>query len=142
MKPGWYILLHLLGLGCIAADIAIIATLGQADLSWVGWVAIGFYWWLGVGVAFGWLRFVGQPLSLIILGVYVMATLLLLGIGFSPQLSSPSLLLAFAPLATALIGRIILDIVAHRRKPKAQVPVAPAAAAAPAKPGSLHDSLF
>jgi hypothetical protein len=134
MKPAWYIIFHLLGLGCIAVDIAIIATMGQFDLAWTGWVGVGFYWWLGVGIAFGWLRFVGQPLSLIILGFYVMATLALLGMGFSPKLSSPSLLLAFAPLATALIGRIILDIVAHRKRVAAPTP--------PPQPRTTHDTLF
>ena len=44
MKLVATILFHLLGLACIAADVAIIATLGQQDLSWAGWVAIAFYW--------------------------------------------------------------------------------------------------
>ncbi len=134
MKPAWYIVFHLLGLASIAADIAIIANVWQLDLGWTGWGGVGFYWWLGVGVAFGWLRFVGQPLSLIILGFYVMATLALLGMAFAPNLSAPSLLLAFAPLATALIGRIILDIVAHRKRVAAPKPTQ--------QPRTTHDTLF
>lgn len=134
MKPGWYIIFHLLGLGCIAADIAIIATLGQMNLAWTGWVAVGFYWWVAVGVAMGWKRFVGQPVTLMIFGLYVMATLALLGMAFAPSLSAPSLLLAFAPLATALIGRIVLDIIAHRKRVAAPTP--------PPQPRTTHDTLF
>lgn len=151
MQTGWYILFHLLGLGCIAADVAIIGSIGQFDLGWTGWLAIGFYWWLAVGVAMGWKRFVGRPVTLVILGFYVMATLLLIGMGFSKKMSSASLLLAFAPLAAALVGRIILDIIAHRTKPKAEPvaavpagppPKGPVAAPTVHKPGSLHDTLF
>lgn len=135
----WTILLHLLGLGCIAADIAIIATLGQAaiDLSWTGWLAVGFYWMLAVGLAMGWQRIVGQPLKLIILGFYVMATLMLLGLGFSVAMGQPTLLLAFAPLATALIGRILLDIITHARRK----PMPTEADTAPPK-RTTHDTLF
>lgn len=136
LRLAWTILLHLLGLGCIAADIAIIATLGQHDLSWTGWLAVGFYWALAVGLAMGWQRIVGQPLKLIVLGFYVMATLMLLGLGFSTAMAPPTLLLAFAPLATALVGRIILDIVTHaRRKPM------PTPDTAPTK-RTTHDTLF
>jgi len=135
-RIAWTILFHLAGVGCIAADIAIIATLGQHDLSWTGWLGVGFYWMLAIGLAMGWQRIVGQPLKLIILGFYVMATLMLLGLGFSNAMGPPTLLLAFAPLATALVGRIILDIVAHaRRKPMA------APDATPAK-RTTHDTLF
>lgn len=133
----WFILFHLLGLACIAADVAIVGSMGRFNLEWTGWLAIGFYWWLAVGVAMGWKRFVGRPIRLIILGFYVMATFLLLGLGFSQRMSAPSLLLAFAPLATALAGRIILDIVTHARKPKAKAAPAP-----PPQPRTVHDTLF
>jgi hypothetical protein len=139
VKLAWFIILHLLGVGCIAADIAIIATLGvqDLDLSWTGWVGVVFLWWLAVGVAMGWKRFIGRPLRLIILGFYIMATLMLLGIGFSADMGQPTLLLGFAPLATALIGRIILDIVTHATRK----PAASAADLAPTK-RTTHDTLF
>lgn len=135
MKLGWFILFHLMGVACIAADVAIIATLGQHDLSWTGWLGVGFYWMFALGVAMGWKRFVGRPVTVIILGFYVMASLLLLGLGFSPKLGQPTLLLAFAPLATALLGRIILDILAARKAPPPPLPAAPPRA-------TTHDTLF
>lgn len=135
MKLAWAILLHLTGVGCIAADIAIIATLGQYDHSWAGWVGLGFYWMLALGLAMGWQRLVRRPLSVIILGFYVMASLMLLGLGFSPKLGQPTLLLAFAPLATALLGRIILDIMASRKAGLANKP-------APPPKATTHDTLF
>ncbi|MDP3494960.1 MAG: hypothetical protein Q8R82_17745 [Hyphomonadaceae bacterium] len=135
MKLAWAILLHLMGIGCIAADIAIIATLGRYDLAWTGWLAVGFYWMLALGLAMGWQRLIGRPLSVIVLGFYVMATLMLLGLGFSPNMGQPTLLLAFAPLATALLGRIILDIIASRKSKPAAKPSAPTKA-------TTHDTLF
>ena len=42
----WFILFHLLGLACIAAAVAILGSMGQLNLGWTGWLAIGFYWWL------------------------------------------------------------------------------------------------
>ncbi|MEQ1608577.1 MAG: hypothetical protein ABL956_06370 [Hyphomonadaceae bacterium] len=134
MKLGWFILFHLMGVACIAADIAIIATLGQYDLAWMGWLGVGFYWMFALGVAMGWKRFVGRPVTVIILGFYVMASLMLLGLGFAPQLGQATLLLAFAPLATALLGRIVLDIVASTKKK----PAPPSAAAK----ATTHDTLF
>jgi len=137
MKLASVILYHLLGVACIVADIAIIATLGQHDLTWAGWIAIAFYWIFAVRLAMGWKRLFGRPLRLILIGFYVMASLMLLGIGFSQKMGAPSLLLAFAPLATALIGRIILDIVAARKAPK------PAPAMPPSPPkATTHDTLF
>jgi len=113
------------------------ATLGQYDMSWAGWIAIAFYWIFAVRLAMGWKRLFGRPLRLILVGFYVMASLMLLGIGFTQKMGAPSLLLAFAPLATALVGRIILDIIAARKAPKAK-PVMP-----PAPPKvTTHDSLF
>lgn len=134
MKLGWFILFHLMGVACIAADIAIIATLGQYDLAWTGWLGVGFYWMFALGVAMGWKRFVGRPVTVIILGFYVMASLMLLGLGFAPQMGQPTLLLAFAPLATSLLGRIVLDIVASTKK-KAAPPAGTAKA-------TTHDTLF
>lgn len=134
MKLGWFILFHLMGVACIAADIAIIATLGQHDIAWTGWLGVCFYWMFALGVAMGWKRFVGRPVTVIILGFYVMASLVLLGLGFAPQLGQATLLLAFAPLATALLGRIVLDIVASTKKK----PAPPSAAAK----ATTHDTLF
>lgn len=137
MKIASVILYHLLGVACIAADIAIMATLGQYDWSWAGWIAIAFYWIFAVRLAMGWKRLFGRPLRLILIGFYVMASLMLLGIGFSQKMGAPSLLLAFAPLATALVGRIILDIIAARKAPK------PAPAMPPSPPkATTHDTLF
>ena len=135
MKIASVILYHLLGVACIAADIAIMATLGQHDLTWAGWIAIAFYWIFAVRLAMGWKRLFGRPLRLILIGFYVMASLMLLGIGFSQKMGAPSLLLAFAPLATALIGRIILDIIAARKAPKPVIPPSPPKA-------TTHDTLF
>lgn len=137
MKLASVILYHLLGVACVVADIAIMATLGQHDWSWAGWIAIAFYWIFAVRLAMGWKRLFGRPLRLILIGFYVMASLMLLGIGFSQKMGAPSLLLAFAPLATALIGRIILDIIAARKAPK------PAPAMPPSPPkATTHDTLF
>lgn len=137
MKLVATILFNLLGVACIAADVAIMATLGQLDLSWAGWIAIAFYWIFAVRLAMGWKRLVGRPLRLILVGVYVMGSLMLLGIGFVQAMGAPSMLLAFAPLATALIGRIILDVINARKQPKAK----PVKAAPPPKT-TTHDQLF
>jgi len=137
MKLVSTILFHLLGLACIAADIAIIATLGQQDLSWAGWIAIAFYWIFAVRLAMGWKRLTGRPLRLIIVGFYVMGSLMLLGIGFVQTMGPPSMLLAFAPLATALIGRVIIDIVQARKRPKAK-----SAMPTPPAKSTTHDQLF
>lgn len=136
MKHVATILFHLLGVACAAADVAIIATLGSQDLSWAGWIAVAFYWIFAVRLAMGWKRLAGRPLRLILVGFYVMASLMLLGIGFAQQMGAPSMLLAFAPLATGLVGRIIIDIVQHSRKPKAK-PVMP-----PPPKTTTHDQLF
>ena len=137
MKLASVILYHLLGIACVVADIAIMATLGQQDLSWAGWIAIAFYWIFAVRLAMGWKRLFGRPLRLILIGFYVMASLMLLGIGFSQKMGAPSMLLAFAPLATALIGRIILDIIEARKAPKTKTALPPS----PPKV-TTHDSLF
>lgn len=137
MKLVATILFHLLGVACIAADIAIIATLGQQDLSWAGWIAIAFYWIFAVRIAMGWKRLTGRPLRLIIVGFYVMGSLMLLGIGFARAMGAPSMLLAFVPLATALIGRVAIDVVQARRRPKAK-PLMPA----PSPKSTTHDQLF
>lgn len=136
MKLVSTILFHLLGLACVAADVAIIATLGQQDLSWAGWIAIAFYWIFAVRLAMGWKRLLGRPLKLILVGFYVMASLMLLGIGFAQQMGAPSMLLAFAPLAVALVGRIVLDIVDARKHPKAK------AMPPPPPKTTTHDQLF
>lgn len=136
----WTILLHLLGLACAAADVAIVGLAGQISLSWTGWLGVGFYWWLALGVAMGWQKLVGQPLSLIVIGFYVMATLALLGLGFSRVLGGPTLLLAFAPLGAALVGRIILDLIAHAKRPKAKKN--PVTLTMESTKPSAHDSIF
>lgn len=137
MKLVATILFHLLGVACIAADVAIIATLGQQDLSWAGWIAIAFYWIFAVRLAMGWKRLTGRPLRLILVGFYVMGSLMLLGIGFAQNMGAPSMLLAFAPLAVGLIGRVIIDVVQARKRSKAK-PVTPPP---PAK-ATTHDQLF
>lgn len=131
------ILFHLLGVACAAADVAIMATLGSQDLSWAGWIAIAFYWIFAVRLAMGWKRLTGRPLRLILVGFYVMASLMLLGVGFAQTMGLPSMLLAFAPLGVALIGRIVIDIVQHSRKPKekSKLPASPAKT-------TTHDQLF
>lgn len=137
MKLVSTILFHLLGLACVVADVAIMATLGQQDLGWAGWIAIAFYWLFAVRLAMGWKRLFGRPMKLILSGFYVMASLMLLGIGFARDMGAPSMLLAFAPLAVALVGRIVLDVVEARKRPRAK-PVLP-----PSPPKTTtHDQLF
>lgn len=154
MKLGWTIIVHLLGLGCIGSAILIIAMLGQGNFEWTGWFAIAFYWMLAVGFAMGWLRLVGQPLTVIALGFYVMASLLLMGVGFSAKIGQPTLLLAFAPMATAFAGRIILEIIwklagkkkaepkPESRKPASQRSATPKPASAAQPRRTVHDTLF
>jgi hypothetical protein len=137
MKLVATILFHLLGVACIAADVAIIATLGQQDLSWAGWIAIAFYWIFAVRLAMGWKRLTGRPLRLILVGFYVMGSLMLLGIGFAQNMGAPSMLLAFAPLAVGLVGRVIIDVVQARKRPKSR-PVTPP----PPTKATTHDQLF
>ncbi len=134
MKLASTILFHLLGLACVAADVAIIATLGQQDLTWAGWIAVAFYWVFAVRLAMGWKRLLGRPLKLMLVGFYVMASLMLLGIGFAQQMGAPSMLLAFAPLAVALVGRIVLDVMEARKRPKPLPPAPPKT--------TTHDQLF
>lgn len=137
MKLVATLLFHLLGLTCIVADVAIMATLGQQDLSWAGWIGIAFYWIFAVRLAMGWKRLTGQPLRLILAGFYVMASMMLLGIGFAQTMGAPSMLLAFAPLGVAFIGRIVIDIVQARKRPKEKPKLPPS----PPKT-TTHDQLF
>lgn len=141
MALAWHVIFHLLGLACIAADVVILAEVGDGGVAWSGWFGITFCWWVAVGFAKGWKRLVGRPVTLMIFGGYVLATLLLMGIAFSPRMGLPSLILAFAPMAVALAGRIILDVMAGPGRADPEVRPDGPSASAP-KPAPLHDSLF
>jgi hypothetical protein len=134
MKIAWTLLLHLVGLACIAADIVIVATVGSLDIHWSGWLAVGFFGVLAMGVATGWVRIRKRPLTIIALGVYVMSAIALLGFGFSiNDPLRPSLVFIATPLLIAVFVRLIYKIVTHRRTPDEPEPAA--------KP-STHDSIF
>ena len=42
LKVAYHVILHLLGVGCVAACIAIVATMGALDIHWTGWIAVAF----------------------------------------------------------------------------------------------------
>lgn len=129
----WNILLHLLGLGCVAADIAIVATVGSIDIHWSGWFAVGFFGVLAMSIATGWVRIRGRPFVIIELGVYVMSAIALLGFGFTlDDPLRPSLVLIATPLLIAVLVRLIFKIVTHRRLPEEPPP----------DRSKVHDSIF
>ena len=68
MKVAYQILLHVLGVGCIAACIAIVATMGSLDIHWSGWVAVGFFVVLALGILLGWFPWRGKPLLVLVKG--------------------------------------------------------------------------
>jgi len=49
LKVAYQILLHVLGVGCVAACIGI-ADDGALDIHWSGWVAVGFFVVLALGI--------------------------------------------------------------------------------------------
>lgn len=116
LKVAYHILMHLLGVGCIAACIAIVATMGSLDIHWSGWIAVAFFAVLTVGIAAGWFPWRGRPLRVLLKGLYVMSALALVGFGFTmSDPLRPPLWLVLTPLAAALVGRAVYNAVTHAR---------------------------
>lgn len=116
MKGVYHIVLHTLGVGCVAACISIVATMGALDIHWSGWIAVGFFAMLTVGIAMGWFPWRGKPIRVMLKGWYVMSALALIGFGF--KMSDPwrpQLWLVLTPVAAALIGRAVYNGVVHAR---------------------------
>jgi peptidoglycan/LPS O-acetylase OafA/YrhL len=106
LKVAYHIILHLLGLGCVAACIAIVATMGALDIHWVGWVAVAFLGQLAIGIVVGWFPWRGKPLRVMIKGFYVMSAVALIGFGFSMEdPMRPQLWMVLAPLGAAILVR-------------------------------------
>jgi hypothetical protein len=116
MKLAYHILTHLFGLGCIAACIAIVATMGSLDIHWSGWIAIAFFGMLALGILAGWFPWRGRPLQIMVKGFYVMSAVALIGFGFTlKDPLRPQLWMVVAALGGAIVLRIILKIIFHLR---------------------------
>lgn len=127
MKTVYHILVHLLGVACIAACIAIVATMGSLDIHWSGWLAVAFFGMLALGILAGWFPWRGRPLRVLVKGFYVMSALALIGFGFTMSDPwRPQLWMVLAGLGVALVIRIILKIVFHLRDEGEDEPVPPA----------------
>lgn len=116
MKLAYHILMHVFGVGCIAACIAIVATLGKLNIHWSGWVAVGFFIMLAVGIGLGWFPWRGKPLRVMLKGFYVMSALALIGFGFSMSDPwRPQLWMVLAPVVAAMVARVVINVVTHSR---------------------------
>ncbi len=116
LKVAYHVLLNLLGAGCVAACIAIVASLGSLDIHWSGWVAVAFFAVLTVGIMMGWFPWRGRPLRVLLKGLYVMSALALVGFGFTlDDPLRPQLWLVLTPVAAAMIGRAVYNGVTHAR---------------------------
>jgi hypothetical protein len=114
MKTAYHILMHLMGVACIAACIAIVATLGSLDLHWAGWLAVAFFALMALGIMTGWFPWRGAPLMVMIKGFYVMSALALIGFGFSmTDPLRPQLWMILAALAAAIALRMVIRVVMH-----------------------------
>ncbi len=114
MKRTCNILLHLLGLGCIAACLGIVVSKGALNIHWSGWIAAGFFAVLSLGILGGWFPWRGQPLRVLVKGVYTMSALALIGFGF--RRDDPwrlELWMILVLLAAAILARIIVKIALH-----------------------------
>ncbi|MEQ1783457.1 MAG: hypothetical protein ABMA14_19040 [Hyphomonadaceae bacterium] len=115
MKVAYHILMNLLGVGCIAACITIVATMGALDIHWSGWIAVAFFAMLAVGLAMGWFPWRGRPLRMMLKGLYVMSALALVGFGFTmSDPLRPQLWLVLTPVAAAIVGRVVYNAVRSR----------------------------
>ena len=116
MKIFYHILTHLFGLGSIAACIAIVATMGSLDIQWSGWIAIGFFGMLALGILAGWFPWRGRPLQIMVKGFYVMSAVALIGFGFTLNDPwRPQLWMVVAALGGAILIRIVLKVIFHLR---------------------------
>jgi len=115
LKVAYQILLHVLGVGCIAACIAIVATMGSLDIHWSGWVAVAFFVVLALGILLGWFPWRGKPLLVLIKGFYVMSALALVGFGFTMSDPwRPQLWMVLAPVIAAVVARIVIVLMRSR----------------------------
>jgi peptidoglycan/LPS O-acetylase OafA/YrhL len=116
MKIAYHILTNLLGVGCIAACIAIVATMGALDIHWSGWIGVGYFAMLVLGILAGWFPWRGRPLQVMVKGFYVMSALALIGFGFA--MDDPMrvhLWMVGAAIGAAIVLRIILKVIFHLR---------------------------
>lgn len=115
MKVAYQILLHVLGVGCIAACIAIVATMGSLDIHWSGWVAVAYFVVLALGILLGWFPWRGKPLLVLVKGFYVMSALALVGFGFTMSDPwRPQLWMVLAPVVAAVVARIVIVLMRSR----------------------------
>jgi hypothetical protein len=115
LKVAYQILLHVLGVGCIAACIAIVATMGSLDIHRSGWVAVGFFVVLALGILLGWFPWRGKPLLVLVKGFYVMSALALVGFGFTMSDPwRPQLWMVLAPVIAAIVARIVIVLMRSR----------------------------
>lgn len=116
MKVAYHIILHLLGLACVAACIAIVATMGALDIHWVGWIAVAFLGLLAVGIVLGWFPWRGKPMRVLLKGFYLMSALALIGFGFTKDDPlRPEWWMVLALLAVAIALRIAIRIAMRGR---------------------------
>lgn len=116
MKPAYHILAHVLGVGCIAACLAIVLSKGDVDIHWAGWIATAYFVVMALGIIAGLFPWRGRPLQILVKGVYVMSALALIGFGFA--MNDPMrvhLWMVLAGLAGAIVLRVILKVVFHLR---------------------------
>lgn len=142
MKIAYHILTHVLGLGCIAACLAIVLSKGDVDIHWAGWIATAYFVVMGLAIVAGLFPWRGRPLQILIKGVYVMSALALIGFGFA--MNDPMrvhLWMVLAGLGGAIVLRIILKVVFHLRDGGDDAaPYSPPADEPPRK--TSHDALF
>jgi peptidoglycan/LPS O-acetylase OafA/YrhL len=130
LKVAYHVILHLLGLGCVAACIAIVGTMGALDIHWTGWVAVAFLGLLAIGIVVGWFPWRGKPLRVLLKGFYLMSAVALIGFGFSMQdPMRPHLWMVVVPLALAIAARAVIRIAISGRgdgnNPKSALPQVP-----------------
>jgi MFS family permease len=112
MKTAYHIVMHLLGLGCIAVCLAIVGSKGDLDLHWSGWIAVAFFVLMSVGIVCGWFPWRGRPLRVLVKGFYVMSALALIGFGFTiDDPIRPQMWMVLVGLGVAIIARIAIRVV-------------------------------
>lgn len=125
MKVLYHIVLNLLGLGCVAACIAIAGTMGALDIHWVGWFALAFLGLLAVGIVLGWFPWRGKPLRMLLKGFYLMSALALIGFGFAmDDPLKPEWWMVLAPLGIAIVARVAIRFATRRRDRDVGAPAA------------------
>ena len=116
MKLAYHILTHTFGLACIAACGVIVYTMGALDIHWSGWIAIGYFGMLALGIVAGWFPWRGRPLQILVKGIYVMSAMALIGFGFTMSDPwRPQLWMVAGVLGSAIALRIILKVIFHVR---------------------------